>query len=82
MRLLFHRITAQLHPYPVLHPPSFTVWFPKKSPQISLQTLFSKEFQVQYAFVTSFFKGQLQKYQKSQQLKNCHVSTSDFFLRR
>lgn len=29
---------------------------PKKSPQISLKALFSKEFQIQYAFVTSFFK--------------------------
>ena len=81
MRLLLRPHHSPAPPYPVLHPPSFTVWFPRSHLKSPCRLLFSKEFQVQYAFVTSFFKRIITKISKSlNSLKIGHVSTSDFFL--
>lgn len=50
---------------PSLAPSLLHSMVPKKSPQNSLQTLFSKKCQIQYTFVTSFFKRIITKISES-----------------
>lgn len=75
----FHPHHSPAPPYPVLHLPPSQCGSQEVTSNL-LQTL-SQEFQRSTVCLCHFiFKDNYKNIKKSQQLKNCHVSTSDFFL--